>query len=257
MPDDSTKSDNLRKILVPIATLATIAFNYLAAIGKINDVTPDRISSLYPTLLTPAGYAFSIWSLIYIGLIAFSLYQLRADSPTAIRAVRPLYVLSCALNVGWIYCWHHNLILLSLILIVLLAITLFLIQTFLPSPVSRREYWLTKAPFGLYFGWVTAASLVNFMVWLRSIGFQMSLQTETEVAITLIAVATLLAVLVCIRLRDHIYPLAIAWALTAIAVAQQGQTAIIGAAAAGVVVSLVTALSFVISMPASKFRRES
>lgn len=257
MAENVSKSDNLRRILVPIATLAMIAFNYLAAVGKVNNVTPDQISSMYPTLLTPAGYAFSIWSLIYVGLIAFSLYQLRADSPAAIRAVRPLYVLSCALNVGWIYCWHHNLILVCLILIVLLAITLFLIQSFLSGKLTTREFWLTKAPFGLYFGWVTAATLVNFMVWLKSVGFPMSPQSETALALALIAVATLLAIFIRIRLRDYVYPLSIAWALTAIAIAQQGQTAIIAASAAGVVVSLVASLSFVIAMPSSENRLDA
>lgn len=255
MQEKITGRDRLRMILVPVATLGTIAFNYLAATGRINDVTPEQISAAYPTLLTPAGYTFSIWSLIYLGLIAFSVYQLSPAAPPAVRAVRPLYILSCALNVGWIYAWHHNQIFICLILILLLGATLYLIAAFLSKPANASEYWLGKAPFGLYAGWVTAATLVNFLVWLKSSGNSPSPQWETALALGLIAIATLIGIFVRIRLRDYIFPVAIAWALTGIAVGQSGQTAIIAACAAGVVASLVAALSFVLSMPAAGSRK--
>lgn len=249
MPENHSSRDKLRIILVPIATIGTIAFNYLAAIGRINNVTPDQISAAYPTLLTPAGYTFTIWSLIYLGLIAFSIYQIRPQTHSAIRAIRPLYVLSCALNVGWIYSWHHNQIFLCLILILLLAVTLFLIGSFISSPGNAKDYWFVKAPFGLYFGWVTAATLINFMVWLKSSGHSPAPQWETALALGLIAAATILGIFFRILLRDYIFPVSIAWALTGIAIEQTGNTAIIAASAAGVIASLIAALSFVLAVP--------
>ena len=64
MTDHASLNDKFRSYLVPLATLGTIAFNWLAAVGRVNGVSPDVISDKYPTPITPAGYAFSIWSLI-------------------------------------------------------------------------------------------------------------------------------------------------------------------------------------------------
>ena len=88
----------MRATLVIVATIATIAFNGLAAAGLVNGVTPDVISDKYPTILTPAGYAFSIWSLIYLGMAAFSVYQFLPANLVRFRPVRSLYIFSCLLN---------------------------------------------------------------------------------------------------------------------------------------------------------------
>src|SRR4051794_35270801 len=110
-------TDRLRSILVMLATLVTIAFNALAAVGHINNVTPAEISARYPTVFTPAGYAFSIWSLIYLCLIAFSIYQVLPSKLERFRGVRTLYIASCVLNCAWIYFWHHGYIGLCVLII--------------------------------------------------------------------------------------------------------------------------------------------
>src|SRR5690242_11772592 len=71
----SSSIERIRSVLVLLATSATIAFNWMSAVGYVNGTTPAMISAKYPTIVTPAGYAFAIWSLIYFGLIAFSIYQ--------------------------------------------------------------------------------------------------------------------------------------------------------------------------------------
>ena len=73
----STKgSDLLRQIAVLLVTIATIAINTLAVTLPLNGKSTGEISDGFPVLFTPAGYVFSIWSLIYVGLIAYSIYQL-------------------------------------------------------------------------------------------------------------------------------------------------------------------------------------
>ena len=90
----------LRSLLVLLATLAMIAANAFPGARGFRGETVGSISDAYPTLLTPAGYAFAIWSLIYSGLLVFSGVQLlpsrRAD-PLGAR-IAPWYVLSCLLN---------------------------------------------------------------------------------------------------------------------------------------------------------------
>ena len=144
MTEQRSGVERFRSYLVPLATLGTIVFNWLAAMGRIGGVTPSEISDRYPTPITPAGYAFSIWSVIYIGMIAFSIYQLLPANAERFRRIRSLYILTCALNCGWIYMWHSDQIAICLVLIFLLAACLFLINLDLkrtsgPPRILARE----------------------------------------------------------------------------------------------------------------------
>ena len=237
----------MRSFLVMAATIGVLVFNWLAASGRLGSDT-GAISDKYPTSLTPAGYAFSIWSLIYLGLIAFSIYQLLSPNISRFRSVRSFYIFSCALNCAWLYFWHREQIVICFVIIFALAITLLLICYHFRNPVSLKDTWAAKAPFGIYFGWVTAATLVNFTIMLKFLNVTFSPAAGTLLAVVLILFAAGLAVLVRLKLTNYFYPLAIAWALTAIAVKQSGQTLIVSAAAVGVVACLIASLSFVMNL---------
>src|SRR5215217_6321107 len=101
MPQKSTS--NLRSVLVLIATFGTIGLNWMAATGNINETTPKMTSDKNLSIITPADYAFSIWSLIYAGLVAFSIYQLSTSNANRFEKIRIPYILSCVLNCAWIY----------------------------------------------------------------------------------------------------------------------------------------------------------
>ncbi len=68
-------NDKIRQISVIAATIGMIIFNWLAATGILGGIDTGAVSDKYDTHITPAGYAFAIWSLIYLGMIAFSIYQ--------------------------------------------------------------------------------------------------------------------------------------------------------------------------------------
>ena len=254
MTTPSTFADRLWASLVLFATVATIGVNYLAAAGEINGVTPAEISERYPTALTPANYAFSIWALIYAGLLAFSIYQLLPANLEKYRRIRTVYIVSCVLNCIWIYFWHHDRITVCFAIIILLGVCLFLINRFLRTSKSTGEYWLVNGPFGIYFGWVTAAMLVNFAVLLVSWNLPISASMWNVIGIVIVLLAGVLGVLMRIRLGNYFYPLAIAWALTAIAIKQSGNTPIVLAAAISVVGCLIATLSFVLKLPDSSSR---
>jgi len=240
----------MRSFLVLAATIGVIAFNWLAATGRLGTDTAE-ISAKYPTLVTPAGYAFSIWSLIYVGLLAFSIYQLLPANHARFRAVRSFYIFSCALNCAWLYFWHRDQIIICFVIILALAATLLLISRQLKDPESLRDTWFAKEPFGLYFGWVTAAALVNFAIMLKFLKVELSPTTGTIMAVSLIILVAVIAVLVRYKLTTSLYPLAVAWALTAIAVKQSGQTLIVTAAAFGVIACLIASMSFVMNLRSS------
>jgi uncharacterized membrane protein len=249
MAYETTNTDRIRSFLVLAATIGVLAFNWLAASGRLAGVDTSEVSDRYSTLVTPAGYAFSIWSLIYLGLVAFSIYQLLPANIGRFRAFRSLYIFTCALNCGWLYFWHADQIVICFVIIVALCLTLLAINYLIREPESLADSWIAKAPFSLYFGWVTAATFVNFAIMLKYLRVEMSPGAETGLAVALILLLGVIAVIVRLRLTNYFYPLAVAWALTAIAVKQSGRTAIVVACAAGVVACLIATLSFVVNLP--------
>ena len=248
MNETGTGRDRLLSILVVVATVMTIAFNALAGTGRLNGVMTNAVSDKYPTVVTPAGYAFSIWGLIYLGLIAFSIYQLLPSKLVRLRSVRVLFIVSCVLNCAWLYAWHSYAIGICVILLFALLATLALINTKLKTAESALDALFTKAPFGIYFGWVTAASIVNFVIYLKYIDVQMSASAWNILGCSFIVVALIVSIIVRVKLRNFLYPLAVAWAATGIAVQQQGNTAIILTAAICVIVCLVLSISFVMDL---------
>jgi benzodiazapine receptor len=241
----------LKRILVIAATGAVIVFNWLAAAGYINDVTPEIVSAKYPTLVTPAGYAFGIWSLIYFGMIVFSIYQALPKNTERFSGVRSLYILSCAANCAWIFFWHHEQVVVCLFIILALLASLLVINIKVKNGETMGRFWLVKAPFGIYFGWVTVASMVNFVIVLKYLNAGLSESSETILSSTSILLAAVFGVLARVKLANYFYPLAIAWAVTAIAVKQGGYTLIVVSAAVACIVSLFTALSFVLTTATS------
>jgi len=250
-------NDRLKPILVIVATVGVIVFNRLAATGVLGGVDPGAVSDKYPTRITPAGYAFAIWSLIYLGLIAFSIYQALPGNLERFRNIRTIYILSCAANCAWLYFWHQEAILVCLAVIFLLLGTLVFINANLQKTDSYGEFWLAKAPFGLYFGWVTAAAILNATIALVYLNVRVSDSMAVILGAVLLIVAAILGVIIRWRLTNYFYPLAIAWALTAIAVKQSGQTLIVVSAAFGVIACLIAALSFVMNMNSSASKAET
>jgi len=57
-----------------VALVITVIINYLSNTGIFNGETMATVSAKYQNLFTPAGYAFSIWGLIYLGLFGFVIY---------------------------------------------------------------------------------------------------------------------------------------------------------------------------------------
>lgn len=257
MTEPTNRVDTFRAILVAAATLGMIAFNFLAATGRLNGVDTGAISAKYPTSVTPAGYAFSIWSLIYAGMLAFSIWQLLPANRARFSSIRSFYILSCALNCGWLYMWHSDQIAICSLLLFLLAVSLFFICNNLRRVEGAGDYWLVKAPFGIYFGWVTAATLVNFAILLVYWQLDISEGAWMGISVGLILAAAALGVILSIRLNNYLYPLAIAWALAAIGVRQSGNTAVVVASAVGVIVCLIACLSFVLTMPSTDNPRRS
>ena len=65
----------LRQVAVIISTLVTLTVNGLANALPLNGLGTGEISDRFQVYFVPAGYVFSIWGLIYLGLLAFTIFQ--------------------------------------------------------------------------------------------------------------------------------------------------------------------------------------
>lgn len=250
MTEPVSSIERLRSFLVLAATVGTIAFNWIAAAGYVSGVPTAEIFDRYPTVITPAAYAFSIWNLIYLGMFAFSIYQLLPEQISRFRNLRSAYILSCALNCAWIFFWHGDQIAISFAIIVFLLGVLLFINVKAQRPESVTESLTVKLPFGIYLGWMTAAALINFAVLLKYLQIDQG-SSEIAVGTALVLLAAAFGVFIRVRLTNYFVPLAITWALTAIAIKQSGKTLIVSAAAVGVVACLIATFSFVMNLKSS------
>lgn len=249
-PAEIGSSERIRSYLVVLATLGTIAFNWLAASGSVNGVTPQQISDKYSTMITPAGYAFTIWSLIYLGMMVFSIHQLMPLQIARLGRIRSLYIVSCVLNCLWLYFWHFEMIVVCMAVILGLWLVLLIILARISEFRGVAETWMLHAPFGVYFGWVTAAALVNFAVMLVYLGRMPDGNGGLILGSILLAAGAAASILIRIKFANFFFPLSIAWAATAIAI-KNSETAIVVVAALVVVWCLVTTGSFVTTLKGS------
>ncbi|MCO6510141.1 MAG: tryptophan-rich sensory protein [Aridibacter famidurans] len=236
--------DRLLQIASVAAFVSVLIFNYLAATGILNDTDTGAVSDRYPTQITPAGYAFSIWSLIYLGLLLFVVYQALPSnrSKEPLKSIRIPFIVNCAANCAWLAAWHYDLMALSVALMLTILATLALISIRVSASATNSLVLMVRAPFNLYFGWITVATIANITIFLVSAGIDPRSNWGSYAGAALILAASVIGVFVRFRLNAFAYAMAIAWGITAIAVKQSGNTPIVVAAAAGVVVLLFVAL---------------
>ncbi len=207
-----------------IAVVLNIGFSYLSNARIVNGQNNADVSARYPTLFTPAGYAFSVWGLIYLGLIAYSVYQLlpaRRGAPIHDRLAKPL-VLASILSIVWLVLFNSVQLLLSVAVIVgMLTTALLLLVRSREGTLHEKGWNWLAAPFSLYAGWLTVATIANVAVYLTSIGWLGNPLGPVNWTLVMISTAVLIALLVSWRLRDVVFPLVVAWASLAIWVARR------------------------------------
>lgn len=205
-----------------IAFAAMVAVNALANLLPIGGNTTGQVSEAYPNLFTPAPVTFAIWGLIYMLMAVFVIYQWEvfdggAYSIKVREDIGLWFAVSCALNIGWILLWHNRLIGLSTICIALLLLVLYIIQGWLNGAGgSFLQRMAAKSGFSLYYGWIIAATIANFCVFLKQIGWNgWGIPAEFWTVTALLAGA-LIASAVVLPGENRIAGLAVMWAYAGI-----------------------------------------
>lgn len=238
--------DTLRQILVVLSVLATIVVNILANALPLNGLNTGEISDRFQVYFVPAGYVFSIWGLIYIGLIAYAVYQLlpaQRENPR-LRSTGYLVAASGLANIAWIFLWHYEQFPLTLVaMLVLLGLLIAIYQRLERNKVSvsTGETWAVRVPFSIYLGWITVATVANVtdvLYYLNWNGF--GIAPEIWMLIVLAAVL-IISALMSLRERDLAFNLVILWALAGIAVKHSAVTIVLIATlvTAGLVVAFM------------------
>lgn len=240
-----TAGDIGRQAAVVAALAGTIAVNGLANALPLNGRTTGEISDQFPLKITPPGYVFAIWGLIYGGLIGYAIYQAlpaQRDNERLRRMAWP-FVLSCAANVAWLFLWHYGQYRLTLgamlgLLISLIAINL-RIGRGEPAPLAEKLF--VRLPFSIYLGWISVATIINAGVALLDAGWDGGPLSDEQWTAGLIGTAGALSVTMGLGRRELGFPLVIAWALAGVAAKQAGEPLIANTAWAGVAASLIAA----------------
>ncbi|EAQ42885.1 hypothetical protein [Polaribacter sp. MED152] len=217
----------LLQILNGIAFVSVIFINYLSNTGAMDGKTIGGVSDNIKSLFTPAGYAFSIWGIIYLLLLGFAIYQgrslfVKVKNDDFILKIGFWFIISCIANSAWVFCWIYGYTGLSCICIFVLLISLLKIvvnnnmELFDATKSTIVFLWW---PFVIYSGWVTVASIANVSSYLVKInwnGFGLSAEVWT---IIMIAIATIINIIVIFKRNMREFALVGTWALIAIGVA--------------------------------------
>jgi hypothetical protein len=202
-----------------------IAWNYLANAMGIQGNTIGSLSSEYANLFTPAGYAFSIWGPIYLGLLALGIYQVRKvffdrKGDEFVLQMGPWLIITNLANGAWVWVWLSEYPGLSVILMILMLVSLILVILRLnmerwdaPFSLIAWVWW----PICLYSGWIAVATIANLAAYLSKTGWQF-LFSEITWTLIMILLAAGVNLFMVINRNMREFAVVGAWALVAVSV---------------------------------------
>ena len=250
----ATSADVVRQIVVLVSAVLAVV---LAAVGSgafggtsVADAAGGALSAT-ATTVAPATTAFSIWSVIYLGLIAYAVYQVLPAQRATTRHRRLGYwvAASMLLNAGWLFAavqlgsvWLAA----AVIVVLVLVLARIFVICFHTASGGWVDAIVTDGTLGLYLGWVSVATVANIAAALVDSGFDGFDFTAGFWSAVVLGFAALVGVALAFAGRGRIAPaLSLSWGLAWIAVGRltgEPENAVAGVAAivASAVVLVVT-----------------
>ena len=218
-------NEKVKQIVTLIATFAGVLGPLLSNPFAPGSSSTGEISGQYfrEVLVIPADYAFAIWAPIYLGFLAFAVYQaLPAQRHNPRFAKTRLWLAASALlNAAWIVVFGNLLFTLSLVIIVGMLVTALRMHRTLEIS-ETRVFGLERAlrlPFSLYAGWLTVATIVNAAGVLEVNGWGGPSLFYPVWGVAMLLVASVIGLATRFTWRDPVYGGVFVWALTGVAVA--------------------------------------
>lgn len=243
------------KIGVILTYVIMLGVNIAATALPLNNQTTADVSNAYPDLFAPAGFTFSIWGLIYLLLILFVLYFIgiisRDKSKIHIEnynRIGVLFIILALANSLWLFAWHYEKFIFSLVLMLVMLLTLIIINRMsLDQRLSNKEKTLVKLPFSIYLGWITVATIANITVYLVSINWNGFNLSESLWTVIIIIVGLIISMTYTILNKDLAYGLVIIWAYIGIFIKHISSTGFNSQYPQIMAATLVSILALVIS----------
>ncbi|WP_050613988.1 tryptophan-rich sensory protein [Bacillus testis] len=200
-----------------ITFILVVIVNTFSETLPLNGKTTGEISSQQNVLITPAGFTFSIWSLIYLLLAIWVIRQFsrKRRNSAAYRTASPYFVAVNIFNIAWIFVWHYEQFLASVIVMILLLVSLILLYTRIKK--VQHTLW-DYLPFSFYLGWITVATIVNVAYYLTYIGWNGFGISDEIWTYIMLAVAAGIALAFRYAQRDWFFPLVTIWAFFGIGI---------------------------------------
>lgn len=249
------------KIATLTAYITMVVTNYLAVALPLGGRDTGAISDSYPNLFAPAGYAFSIWGLIYALLGIYIIYQLWRNKDKVVVQVNQLFLANALLNTAWIFTWHYDIIWASLLIMIGLLVTLIRIaDVFRANHLSKnnsQERWLVRLPFSVYFGWITVATIANVTVFLVSIGWNGFGLVDSFWTVLVLLVGAAIGSWRTLLDRSASYGLVLIWAYGAILYKHLAESGFSGEYPSIIITAAVCLLIFAVAITISTIKRRS
>jgi hypothetical protein len=217
------KDIKLAKWLVVFAVVVTLIVNMVAVLLPLNGITTSEVSDSFKVFFVPANYVFSIWSVIYIGLISFAVYQfkLKEKEYALVNNIFPWFIVASIANSAWLFTWHFGVFYLGLVLMLILLGSLLVIYMKLAKAKTKEApkqlNYLIKLPISIYLGWISVATIANvtdILALMKWDGFGIPGATWSAF---MILIAAILGILMLVKNKDYAYLAVIVWATIGIA----------------------------------------
>jgi len=218
-----------------LSVILVIAVNYISQAVRINDTTIGELSQRYSNLFTPASYAFAIWGLIFLGLLAYALFQIKVtffdkkELPN-IEQTGYWFAFANLLNALWVIAFAYEYM--GLTVIIMVGILISLVKIIINTNIERWDapkeiiaflWW----PICLYSGWITVATIANIALYLTKIGWNGGFFTQVQWTIVLMVVATMINLVIIYKRNMREFAAVGVWALFAIYIRHQNSMEIL------------------------------
>lgn len=216
--EGKSRSGSFLVILKTIGLIATLVVNALANALPLNGRNTGEISDSIPNLFVPSGTTFAIWGVIYILIIVLVVYQIGKRNKTAfpdpIEALGIWFFISCLANGAWIFAWHWQLQIPSLIIMLLLLVSLIVMHIKSREVDAPLGYRIAiMLPISVYLGWITVATIANVTSVLVVLDWNRFGLSEVFWTVFVIIAAIIINLLAIIIKGDLWFSLVGVWAL--------------------------------------------
>ena len=213
----------IQAIINSLSVVLVLFVNYYSQTGKLNNKTVGELSDQYQNLFTPAGYAFSIWGVIFLGLIVYVVNQLilsfSGKNLTHYRQTGYWFALVNLGNAAWVVAWLYEFTGLSVLimLFILSGLLIIVVRTNMerwdaPLKTIAFVWW----PICLYAGWISVATIANVASYLSKRNWEGGLLSEEMWTVVMIAIATVVNTFMIWNRNMREFALVGIWALFAI-----------------------------------------